>query len=268
MRPSMVFALLVFIASASAQAQAPASGVAGPPAPSPAAPPAPAAASDPLQEAHELVEVAANTRENLKKAIAIYEKHLGDAALPAGVRVNGWSDAARAWMRLGDLETAEATKIDAYNKGRAAAKKALAIDPKHADAWFWDMANLATTGRTKGVMNSLFMVGDLRKGLGRALELNPNHLYARDTLGEIDHAVPGLAGGSDERAEKAYLENLKRDPNFTPAMVLLSRLYRDNGKNDEARRWAQKVLTTKSSVPNDWAKFDKKDAQAILKELE
>lgn len=237
-------------------------------APTATATPALTEATDPLQEARELVEVAPNTKENLKKAIAQYERHLDNPSLPARARADGWADTARAWQRLGDLETGEASKIDAYTRGRAAAKKGIAADSKHANALFWDMANLATTGRAKGVMNSLFMLPELRKGLARVLELNPNHLYARDTLGEIDHAVPGLAGGSDDRAEKAYLENLRRDPTFTPAMVLLARLYRDNDKEDAAKRWAQKVLSTKSSVPNDWAKFDKRDAQAILKELE
>ena len=73
---------------------------------------------------------------------------------------------------------------------------------------------------------------------------------------------------SDDRAEKAYMEVLKRDPNFTPAMVHLATLYKDKGKDDEAKKWAQKVIDFKgSSVPNDYRKFDKHDAEKILKEL-
>ena len=33
-------------------------------------------------------------------------------------------------------------------------------------------------------MNSLFMLGDLRKGLNRIIELEPRHSYARKTLGD------------------------------------------------------------------------------------
>lgn len=242
--------------------------------PAPAAPDAvvpapPPAVVDPLQEARDFVEVAPNTKENLKKGIALYEAKLTDASLPAKVRADGWADAARAWLRVGDLESNNAAKLEAYGKGRAAAQKGLAIDAKHTEALFWDNANLATTGRTNGVMNSLFMLGDLRKGLNKILEIDPRHSYARKTLGEIDHAVPGIAGGSDDRAEKAYLDVLKYDPNFTPAMVNLAILYKDNGKEDEAKKWAQKVVaTSRSSVPNDWKKFDKKEAQKLLKELE
>lgn len=259
------------LAAAAATAQgAPQGTPAGsaPPA-APAGSTAPAPAVDPLQEARDLVEVAPNTKENLKKAIALYEEKLKDASLPARVRADGWADASRAWLRLGDLESSNQARIDAYTQGRAAAAKGIALDPNHADAIFWDTANLATIGRTKGVMNSLFMLPDLRKGLNRVLKIDPNHKLARQTLGEIDHAVPGLAGGSDERAEKAYLDVLARDPYFTPSMILLARLYKDQGKDDEAKQWAEKVLQTpRSSVPHDWKKFDKRDAQKILKDLE
>lgn len=237
----------------------------------PEAPPPPAPAPnvlDPLQEAKDLIEVAPNTKENLNKAIAIYQAKLVDAALPAKVRVDGWADVARAYLRVGDLETAKEAKLSAYGKGRAAAQQGLKIDGKNAEALFWDTANLATTGRTNGVMNSLFMLGDLRRGLSNILQIDPRHSYARRTLGEIDHAVPGIAGGSDERAEKTYLDILRYDPSFTPAMVNLAIFFQDNGKKDEAKKWAQKALATRSSVPNDWLKFDKKDAQRILRELE
>jgi tetratricopeptide (TPR) repeat protein len=232
-------------------------------------PPAEApAAVDPLAEPRDLVEVAPNTKDNLTKAIKLYEERLNDPAVDAKKKADGWADVTRAYMRLGDLQSGKDAKIAEYTKGREAAKKALAINPNHADAIFWDMACLASTGRERGVMNSLFMLPDLRKGLGRVLEIDRNHSYAKQTLGEIDHSVPGIAGGSDERAEKAYLDVMARDPYFTPTMVNLAKFYRDKGKKDEAKKWAQKVLDTpKSSVTNDWKKFDKKEAKKVLDEL-
>jgi hypothetical protein len=232
------------------------------------APPPPAAA-DPLAEPRALVETAANTAANLKRAIELYEQALGDASLPARVRSNGWADVSRAYLRWGDLERASATKLALYEKGEAAGQKAEQIDPTNAAAVFWGTANMACVGRTRGVMNSLFMLGDLRKGLNRTLALDANFHFARNTLGEIDHAVPGLAGGSDDRAEQAYTEVLRRNPHFTVTMILMARLKRDQGEKDEARRWAQKVLDEKApAMPNDWRKLDVPDARALLAALE
>ena len=236
------------------------------PAPPPPAPPAPA---DPLAEPRDLVETAPNTKENLKRAIALYQERLSNTSLSAATRANGFADMSRAWLRLGDLETSEAQKLKSYTSGREAAQKGLALVPNHVESLFWDMANLATTGRTRGVMNSLFMLPELRTGLKRCLELDRNHKLAKQTLAEIDHAVPGIAGGSDERAEKAYQELLQRDPALASTMVLLAKLYRDKGEKEQARTWAQKAIDEQHpSNPNDWKKFDRVDARKVLEELD
>lgn len=256
----VVAVLIIGLLSMKAWAQEPAA------APAAATPPAPV---DPLAEPRDLIETAPNTKENLKRAIALYEERLGDATLPVASRANGYADMSRAWLRLGDIETGEAQKIKSYTAGREAAKKGLALMPNHVESLFWDMANLATTGRTRGVMNSLFMLPELRTGLKRCLELDRNHKLAKQTLAEIDHAVPGIVGGSDERAEHAYLELLQRDPALTSTMVTLAKLYRDKGDRDQARTWATKARDAKNpSNPNDWKKFDRVDAKQVLEELD
>jgi tetratricopeptide (TPR) repeat protein len=240
------------------------------PAPTPAAPtPAAPTVAERLAEAQSLVESAANTTANLKRAIELYDGVLGDPSLSARARSDGWADVARAYMRLGDLEKSSPAKLALYEKGQDAGRKAEQADATNPAGVFWTTANMACVGRTRGVMNSLFMVGDLRKGMNRALALDANFHFARNTLGEIDHAVPGLAGGSDERAEQGYLEVLRRSPHFTATMVLLARLKKDQGEKDEARQWAQKVLDEKAPARvHDWRKLDVPDARALLASLE
>ena len=240
------------------------------------APPPPAVTSpapvvvDVVKEAAALVETGPNTIATLKKAIEMYEGALSDPSRPATERANGWADLSRASLRLGDLLKGDKEKLAAYDKGQAAGKKAVEVaGGKHVDGLFWATANLATIGRTRGVMNSLFMLGDLRKGMNAVLAQNPNHHLARNTLGEIDHAVPGFAGGSDERAEQGYRDVLKRDPHFTATMVLLAKLKNDQGEKDEARRWAEKVVAeTTPAMRNDWRKFDVPDAKKLLADLQ
>lgn len=219
------------------------------------------------QDAVELVEVKANTKANLLKALELYE-----AVLPTvdkQKQIDGWIDVSRIYLRLGDLEKKTDAKIAWYEKGRAAAQKAIALDPKSGKAVAWDAFNLASQGNARGVLNSLFMVPDLKRMLGRALELDPNEHYSRNTLARIYHLVPGIAGGSDKKAEEMFLDLLKRDPDFTPGMFELGRFYVDKGEKEKAKEVLRRCADAKrSSVPHDWRKFDRPQCQDLLKSLE
>lgn len=246
----------------SAQAEAPATEGAPPPK---AAEPSSAAL---VKEAFHIVEVEANTLQNLEKAIALYDRALADPALPKEARVSALIDRSRAYLRIGDLAKKTADKVKAYEAGKRSADEARKLAPKNAEAVFWSTANLASIGQARGVMNSLFMVGDVKKGLEEALRLDPNHAYARDTLAKVYHALPGIVGGDDDKAEALFLENLKRHPHFTPSMVELGRFYRDVGRRDEARAMFQRCLDEKKpELPNDWRKFNAPDARRELEKL-
>ncbi len=219
---------------------------------------------------YQQVETRANTVANMREGVATCEraaKAKGASPKDAGA---SWVNVARARLRLGDASRGDAA-IEQYELGREAARAALALNPKDDDALFWDMAHLACIGRSKGVVSSLFMLSELKAGLERVLELNPDHHYARDTLAKIYHKVPGALGGSDEKAEALLLEVLRREPKFTSTMVTLGQLYIDLGREAEARVWLQKVLDTKSSEsarPNDHWRFNVPDAKRELARLE
>lgn len=243
----------------------------------PPAPPERAPAADPLAhpltQAAQIVEAGPNTTANLEEAIALYEEALRTP--PTGERADrqrrakAYTDIARARLRLGDLAQKPADKIAHYEKGRAAAAAAQKHDPDHADAYFWDAANMATIGRTRGIMNSLFMVDDLKAKLEKSLALDPNHHYARETMASIYHAVPGILGGDDDKAEELYREVLRRDPHFTPTKVTFAQFLLERGEHDEARRLLREVAHGKrSSVPNDWKKFNRPEALKLLSRLE
>jgi tetratricopeptide (TPR) repeat protein len=259
---------LLLSTGASAQDAAPTEAAPAAPAPAEAAPAAPTAQSV-KKEAWDFLEKKANTRDNLNKSIELHEKALGMGGLSKEEQVRVHCDISLAYLRLGDLGKKPDAMVRDYEKGRAAASKGIALDPRHADAHFWEAANQASIGSARGVLNSLFMVPELKEKLGKVLKMNPNHHFARDTLAKIFHEVPGLMGGSDSRAEKELLEIMKRDPNWTPSMITLGNFYADKGKYDEARKWYQKVLDAKkSSKPHDLWKFNKPDAKKGLKRIE
>lgn len=243
----------------------------------PAAAPAaePAAAEAPVEDAaakakraFNLVQAKSNTRKNLEEAIAIYLEVTKDPSLDKKARVAAFTDLARAYQRLGDKQSTSSKKQAVYDKGVQAAADAVKLDSKHAMAYYWRAANMGAKGRAKGVLNSLFMVPDVKKDLKQCLALNKRAYYCRDLLARVLHKVPGLAGGSDSEAEKLFKQNIAMDPNFTGSKVQYAIFLIDDGREDEAKPLLQAVIDAKSpTYRSDWRKFDKPRAKAKLAEI-
>lgn len=232
-------------------------------------PPTPAPAPSPVEQAKQLVEEGPNTTKVLKQALSQYETALKAGGLTRQQRALALTDMSRARLRLGDLARGKKTKIVHYEAGKALALRAQKINPKLADAYFWEAANLAVIGRTNGVTSSLFMLGDLKKTLYKALELDPQHHLARETIGSIYAAVPGLLGGDDDKAEAHFKDVLKRDPHFTATHLTYAHFLIERGREKEGKKHLLAVINDKRpSLPHDHRKFTLPDARKALKELE
>ncbi|MFZ9886256.1 MAG: hypothetical protein ACO3JL_02035 [Myxococcota bacterium] len=240
-------------------------------APTTTASPAPAPDGAALvQECYKKVELTASSIPNMRAGRQTCEAALQVPSLTERQRFEAWLNIARAHLRSGDLLAGDGAVAE-YELGRKAAQQAMALDPRSADAIFWDVANLASIGQTRGVMKSLFMLPEIKASLHRALELNPGHSYARQTLAKVYHKVPRIAGGDDDLAEKLLLETLTRDPGWTPAMVVLAQLYVDQDRHEEARVWIEKVIampSSSSSIPHDHWRFDVPDAKKLQQRVE
>jgi predicted Zn-dependent protease len=237
--------------------------------PAPAHLPPAAAVISPANEAQRMVEEGPNTPKVLKQALGKYETALKAGNLDDKRRALVLTDMSRARLRLGDLATKKKTKVAHYEAGKALAIKAQKADPTLADAYFWEAANLAVIGRTNGVTSSLFMLGDLKKKLYKTLELDPNHHLARETIGSIYAAVPGLLGGDDDKAEAHFQTVLKRDPHFSATHLTYAHFLIERGREEEARKHLLAVINDKRpSMPNDHRKFTLPDAKKALKELD
>lgn len=226
-----------------------------------------------IDDAHKHIEGMANNRKNLSAGLALCEQALADSSLTKKQRTFVLIDVARARLRLGDLEGLRGNKkaqLAEYEKGYAAGKEAAALSPNDAEAVFWEAAMLASKSQAKGVMNSLTSVPETKKLLERTLRLDPNHSYARETLAKVYHALPGIVGGDDDKAEALLLEVLKRDPKFTPTMVTLAQFYIDEDEDEKARAWLNKCIDTPvkgSSIPQDHWRFNRPDCKRLMKKL-
>lgn len=158
-------------------------------------------------------------------------------------------------------------KLDAYEQGRQAARRAAEIAPRNARAHFWYATNAGRWGQTKGVLRSLFLLPEVKRGMETALALDPQFPPAYVLAGTVYYEVPGLVGGDLERSERLFRRGLEVDGHFTGLRVGLARTLIKRGRVAEARRELQAVLDEKvPSNPADWTLKDSPEARRLLAE--
>jgi hypothetical protein len=176
--------------------------------------------------------------------------------------------AAQAYLRLGDLESDSDKKLALYEKGKAAADAGIALDAKCAVCWYWRGADYGRWAQTRGVMQSLFALGDIRGSFQKVLEIEPKNYDAMLSLALVDQKVPGIAGGNIERAEATMRTVIAAEPHFTRAKLDLAELLVDDGRKDEANRLVQQVLDDKAPLyPHEYKKLDVPRARKLLASL-
>jgi tetratricopeptide (TPR) repeat protein len=159
-------------------------------------------------------------------------------------------------------------KLDAYEQGRQAARRAADLAPRNARAHFWYAPNAGRWGQTKGVRRSLFLLPEVKRGMETALELDPRFPPAYVLAGTVYYEVPGLVGGDLEKSERLFRRGLEVDGRFTGLRVGLARTLIKRGRVPEARRELQAVLDEKAaSNPANWTLKDAPEARRLLAEL-
>jgi tetratricopeptide (TPR) repeat protein len=172
---------------------------------------------------------------------------------------------ARVSFVWGDVRATSAEeKLTAYAAGRDAARRAVAVAPGNALAHLFLGINTGRWGQTKGVLRSLFLLGEVREAIRRTLELDPTLTAAHALAGHVDYEVPALFGGSLERAEAHFRAGLRLDPHFTGLRVGLAKVLRRQGRLDAARRELDAVLAERAPTnPADWTVKDVPEARAL-----
>jgi tetratricopeptide (TPR) repeat protein len=156
-----------------------------------------------------------------------------------------------------------------YQGGEKIAKFAIEKNPDNPEAHFWFALNKGAVGKLNGVLNSLFMVDDLRSEANKVIELNPDHAGAYMILGEIYKSLPGFFGGDKKKAIEEFKTTLEKDSIYTAVYISLAETYRDIGEIEKAKETINKLLSLKESRDiRRFELYDKKDAEKLLKEIE
>ena len=176
---------------------------------------------------------------------------------------------ARACYWLGG-HTAPDERRKELERGVAAGKKAVFINPNRAEGHFWTAANMGALAESFGMRAGLKYRGTIKDALETVLRIDPafEQGSADRALGRWYQKVPRLFGGSKDKAEAHLRRSLTYNPNSSSSHFFLAELFLERGHRDEARTELEQVLVA-SSGP-EWAPEDaefKAKAKALLSAL-
>ncbi len=151
---------------------------------------------------------------------------------------------ADAYAEYGDWGVPDKEKEKILEKGRQYAEAAIKLDSKNGRAWYIAGAIIGRLAQYKGIIQSLFMLGDFDKYINKAIEILDDPLYKSFALiasGMRYRDVPWPLYNYGE-SEKRLKEALKYTPNYPNIYLELGKLYVKTGKKDQAKEMFEKVI--------------------------
>jgi tetratricopeptide (TPR) repeat protein len=225
---------------------------------------APAAAQDAVPAARALLVAWHEEPARLGLARALLE-----TAVAARPEPEALVELARVCFLIGDFQAkAEAERIAAYERGAAAARRAVAAAPRSEQAHLWYAINTGRLAELRGVMRAAGLLSTIREESETVLKLNPSNVDGLILAGGIAAEVPAFMGGDRARAEALFKKALETDPHQTGGRLELARLYVNTRRWQDAQRELQRIIDerTPSDVPR-WTLSDRPRARAMLTDL-
>src|SRR2546423_12426720 len=103
---------------------------------------------------------------------------------------------------VGDHETDDDAKLNAFREGIAAGEAAVKLAPDRPEGHFWLGANLGGRAKAQGPLYALSSVPDIRREMETGIKIDEGYEAGggHPALGEIDLDLPGVMGGDRKRA--------------------------------------------------------------------
>jgi GTP cyclohydrolase III len=152
-----------------------------------------------------------------------------------------------------------------FERGEALATQAIALDDRNASAHFGVVCNLGELLRLDGEkITSVFELHRLMSEVDRTLQLDPNHVDAMATKGNLLVRLPRMLGGNPTEGERLLRVVVQRDDNAVTSRITLAKTCEARGDRAEAVGFASRAL----EIAKEKGRTDKvAEAQATLDEL-
>ena len=186
----------------------------------------------------------------LREAIGMLEKASGLDPKNEEIWIQiGW----RYWM-VGDAlpkktGAQKEARLQLFEKGMEAGKKAKAQNPKSVGGLYWYTVNMASAGEMRGVLSSLSMGGTLFANMSRVDRRDPYYLYGatRRFGSELFVRIPPFLtkqfGFTPEYTIEDLQANIERWPNYFDNYNFLARVYWWSGDKPNALKQLDYVLS-------------------------
>jgi tetratricopeptide (TPR) repeat protein len=206
-----------------------------------------------------------------------------EAALASDARsYDALTKASIVAVDAGEATTDAARRTALYRSGEQYARRAVEVNPAHAEGHFLLARALGRTAQTLGSRDRVKYAGDVRAHALEALKIDPNHPGALHVMGSWNAEIMRLSGMTRFMAKKflggkvfdsaswddaqRYLEQaVAAEPNRLVHRVDLAEVYAERKNTAKAREQVEFILKAPSTEVND-AKY-KRQAEALQKRL-
>lgn len=156
---------------------------------------------------------------------------------------------ADCYLEYGDWGVSKELKEKTLEQARKYAEEAVKLDSNNGRAHYIAGASIGRLAQYKGIIQSLFMLGDFDKYINKAISLlNENdeeqRLYKTFALiasGMRYRDVPWPLNDY-KKSEELLLSAAQLTPNYSNIYLELGSLYAKTGKKDKAREMFQRVI--------------------------
>ncbi len=175
---------------------------------------------------------------------------------------------SNVYRLLGDNAADKKAKLELYGQGLEFGKKAKSLDDNSAWAHFWYMVNMGRIGQTKGVLNSLSMVPEIKQSIDKVLKIDPRHTGALDARAMLYYELPGIFGGDLNKSIQALNRGIEIDSNYTLLYVDMAKVLIKKKEYEQARWFLNYARSIeRPSYPADHILDDRPEAERLLREI-